>query len=99
MGYYSDVALCLTRAGVAQLATVIEARVAAPHRLCLQRHKGLDRRRTCLQGRGHRAVAFFWSCIKWYADFVGENHDDTEVNGGFWDNTLDMCLVRGIAFG
>ena len=29
---------------------------------------------------------------------VGESNDDTEVGGGFWDNPLGMCLVRGIAF-
>ncbi|MDR2800940.1 MAG: hypothetical protein LBB52_06710 [Desulfovibrio sp.] len=29
---------------------------------------------------------------------VGESDDDTECRGGFWENPLGMCLVRGIAF-
>ena len=29
---------------------------------------------------------------------VGESDDDTETRGGFWDNPLGMCVVRGIAF-
>ena len=29
---------------------------------------------------------------------VGESDDDTEDRGGFWENPLGMCLVRGIAF-
>jgi hypothetical protein len=29
---------------------------------------------------------------------VGESDDDTEYQGGFWNNPLGMCLVRGIAF-
>ena len=29
---------------------------------------------------------------------VGESDDDTEVHGGFWENPLGMCLVRGITF-
>jgi len=29
---------------------------------------------------------------------VGESDDDTEIHGGFWENPLGMCLVRGIAF-
>ena len=29
---------------------------------------------------------------------VGEENDDTDVRGGFWDNPFGMCLVRGIAF-
>ena len=29
---------------------------------------------------------------------VGESDDDTEVRGGFLENPLGMCLVRGITF-
>ena len=29
---------------------------------------------------------------------VGEDNDDTDVRGGFWENPFGMCLVRGIAF-
>ncbi len=122
MGYYSDVALCLTKVGAAQLATAIEARVgSSPENFASSAIKDLIGGEPVCKDAATGAVAFFWSCIKWYADFeavafvenfmadleyedyyfirVGENHDDTEVSGGFWDNTLGMCLVRGIAFG
>ena len=29
---------------------------------------------------------------------VGESDDDTEYRGGFWENPLGMCLMRGITF-
>jgi hypothetical protein len=29
---------------------------------------------------------------------VGEENDDTEVRGGFWDNPFGMILMRGIIF-
>lgn len=29
---------------------------------------------------------------------VGEDHDDTEVRGCFWENPFDMELLRGISF-
>jgi len=29
---------------------------------------------------------------------VGEENDDTDVRGGFWENPFCMCLLRGIAF-
>ena len=93
-------ALCLTKAGAAQLATAIKARVSStPTDFACSAIKDLIGGEPAHKDVDSGAVAFFWSCIKWYADFVGENHDDTEVNGGFWDNTLGMYLVRGIAFG
>jgi hypothetical protein len=29
---------------------------------------------------------------------VGEDLDDAEYQGGFWDNPFGMCLTRGIGF-
>ena len=29
---------------------------------------------------------------------VGENLDDVEYHGSFWDNPFGMCLTRGIGF-
>jgi hypothetical protein len=49
-------------------------------------------------------VAFVESFLKTLAEEsylfirVGESDDDTEYRGGFWENPLGMCLVRGIAF-
>ena len=49
-------------------------------------------------------VAFIESLLRnlddddYYFIRVGESNDDTEIHGGFWDNPLGMCLVRGIAF-
>jgi len=49
-------------------------------------------------------VAFFESLMNdlEYEDYyfirVGEDNDDTDVRGGFWENPFGMCLVRGIAF-
>ncbi len=121
MGYYSDVALCLTKAGAAQLATVIEARVgSSPENFASSAIKDLLGGEPAHKDAATGAVAFCWSGMKWYADFeevafvesfmadleyedyyfirVGEDYDDIEVNGGFWDNPLGMCLVRGITF-
>lgn len=121
MGYYSDVALCLTRAGAAQLATAIEARVGSTtENFASIAIKDLIGGEPAHKDAATGAVAFFWSGTKWYADFeevafvenfmadleyedyyfirVGEDYDDIEVNGGFWDNPLGMCLVRGITF-
>ena len=52
----------------------------------------------------YKDVAFFENLLRdldyddYYFIRVGEDNDDTEVHGGFWDNPLGMCLVRGIAF-
>ena len=121
MGYYSDVALCLTKAGAAQLATAIKARVSStPTDFACSAIKDLIGGEPAHKDVDSGAVAFFWSCIKWYADFaavafvenfmadledteyyfirVGEDYDDIEVNGGFWDNPLGMRFARGITF-
>jgi len=52
----------------------------------------------------YQDVSFFEKLLQEldYEDYyfirVGEFDDDTEVEGGFWDNPFGMCLVRGIAF-
>jgi hypothetical protein len=49
-------------------------------------------------------VAFFEKLMNdldyddYYFIRVGEDEDDTDVRGGFWENPFCMCLVRGIAF-
>ena len=49
-------------------------------------------------------VAFFENLMSdldyddYYFIRVGEDNDDTDVRGGFWENPFGMCLVRGIAF-
>ena len=121
MGYYSDVALCLTRAGAEKLAAAVEARTGNT-----SDDFGSTAIRELIGGEpAHRdvgtgTVAFCWSGVKWYSDFegvafvenfmadleytkyyfirVGEDYDDIEVNGGFWDNPLGMRFARGITF-
>lgn len=122
MGYYSDVALCLTKAGAAQLATAIEARVGrSPTDFACSAIKDLVGGEPACKDAATGAVAFCWSGMKWYADFeevafvenfmadleyteyyfirVGEDYDDIEVIGGFWDNPLGMRIERRIAMG
>ena len=49
-------------------------------------------------------VAFIESLLREvaYEDYyfirVGEDNDDTEIRGGFWDNPFGMSLMRGIVF-
>jgi hypothetical protein len=49
-------------------------------------------------------VSFFENLLQeldhedYYFIRLGEENDDTEVRGGFWDNPFCMSLVRGIAF-
>ena len=49
-------------------------------------------------------VAFFENLLQdldyndYYFIRVGDDSDDTEVQGGFWDNPFCMCLTRGITF-
>ena len=64
MGYYSDVALCLTKVGAAQLATAIEARVgSSPENFASSAIKDLIGGEPVCKDAATGAVAFFWSCI------------------------------------
>ena len=72
MGYYSDVALCLTRTGAAQLATAIEAHVSnTTEDFASSAIKELVGGEPAHKDVDSGAVAFFWSGMKWYADFEG----------------------------
>lgn len=119
MGYYSDVALCLTAKGMENLAVALaQAQQNEPENFTAVKDfiGGIPDRKDQDSG----AAAFLWEGLKWYSEFedvafvekfiagleyadyyfirVGEDDDDTEVKGGFWDNPLGMRLTRGIAF-
>lgn len=122
MGYYSDVALCLTGTGSAKLATAIEAHVSnTTEDFASSAIKDLVGGEPAYNDVDSGAVAFCWNGMKWYAVFeevafvesfmadleyaeyyfirVGEDYDDIEVNGGFWDNPLGMRIERRIVMG
>ena len=70
MGYYSDVALCLTKAGAAKLATAIEARVSStPTDFTCSAIKDLVGDEPAYKDAATGAVAFCWNGMKWYAVF------------------------------
>ena len=70
MGYYSDVALCLTKTGAAKLATAVEARVSDTYgEFASNAIKEMVGREPAHKDMDSGAVAFCWNGMKWYADF------------------------------
>ena len=119
MGYYSDVALCLSKAGAEKLAAAIEARIGnTPDDFGSNVIKALIGGEPVRKDEDTGTVAFCWSGVKWYSDFegvafvenfmadlddedyyfirIGEDYDDIEVIGGFWDNPLGIQVMREI---
>ena len=119
MGYYSEVALCLSDNGRARLdAAMHEARQHAtnPSDIELFLQNGLRQDAPDSEG-----VLYYWEGVKWYADFeevrlitdvmdeldvddylflrIGEDVDDAEILGGWWENPFDARLFRTIDFG
>jgi len=69
MGYYSDVALCLTKVGVEKLQKALAAAEQNdPERF--EAIKGLMGRTPDRKDAETGAVAFMWGGLKWYADFA-----------------------------
>ena len=91
MGYYSDVALCLTRTGVAKLATAIEAHV---------NNTPEDFASSAIE-----EVAFVESFMadleyaEYYFIRVGEDYDDIETHGCFRGNPFNIPKERKIIVG
>lgn len=121
MGYYSDVALALTKAGVEALnkkLASIEYEISQPIT------QFLDGAIQTLLDEQSEAKAWLWVGIKWYIDDpeyypevdfigqflkeidendycflrIGEDIDDIEERGAFYDNQFGMHIVRNIVF-
>lgn len=122
MGYYSDVALVLTREGVEKLNNRL-ADPSLPEKTRDETKCLLDHPDRHLTDEESGAQIWYWQSIKWYdcspeyypeIDFitqflmelddeeyrfirVGEEYDDSEVQGDFWDDPFDLCLNRTIS--
>ena len=105
MGYYSDAALALTGKGV----DTLDKKLAAPETSEETRKEVQD---LLSQADHHWAWSKWYSNFPEVAfveslmdemdeeDYrfirIGEDYDDTEVRGGFWENPFDMELSRNI---
>lgn len=121
MGYYSDVGLALTKAGVDFLqAKLASSEVSEELREEVKSLLSYAERHYTDTASG--AEVWYWDCIKWY-DYkpdgfqdvcfimdvlteleeteyrfirIGEEYDDTEVKGFFWENPFDLEISRGM---
>ena len=111
MGYYSDVALVLTREGDEKLR---ERLVAVPH---LQDY--FDKFCKCHETDPETgAVLYFWESIKWYGEDckqidnligdldydwycfmrVGEDAGDCEARGNYYDDHFDLRIETRLQY-
>lgn len=120
MGYYSDVALALTKRGKEQFMLALEsAETSMAAKEQVPRLLGWADKHL-VEDDG--SESWYWKQIKWYTDWpedfadvyfidnilselseeefyfarIGEEHDDNEIRGLWWDNPFGISLCREI---
>lgn len=121
MGYRSDVGLCLSAEGMAELDKALATLDASNDYEADMKGYIHDLFKPDLAKKdASGAAAWLWPDLKWYSDYedvqfvetflksldedyyyflrIGEDIDDTEEQGWFWDNPFGMRLERSIQF-
>lgn len=122
MGYYSDVAIVLTKSGVATLNESLED-TCIPKCTLEETKRLLENADKHFTDHTSGSENWYWQDIKWYTcdpgffpevSFVmdilnrmdsdeyrfvriGEDNDDTEILGFYWDDPFDLTLHRHIS--